>query len=463
MTNTQTRHSTNVGLVSLLIGGVQMIITMDITTLGILLPSIKQTFPVSENQLGGILSFGALVFACFMLIGGKLADEYGPRFCITLGLLVVGCGAALAAVAPTFNILLAARVLYGLGAALMIPANFALLNTAIPEGPARQRAYSIFAGVQGAAQFIGPAGGGFLAGYLGWRSFFGANVVFILILAALCASFLPRSTRLKRSSFDFTGAVLFVPAVALIVLSISGGSGAIKSLPLRMAMIAAGLVMIVTFLRTQRSKRDPLLPPSVMAHAGAKPLFLAMTATMAASSALFLLPGLVMQRVLGMAPGDAGLGMVPHAIAATITGNLLGWFMARWSLRTNVLLGMSVMTLGLFVNGWMQPQFGYVLNVLVPMVIGAAGSIFAVVMLSALISNMQAPQEQGVASALIFVCQQIGISLGAAGLLAVSELGATPIQAYNLAFLAATGITLVGIGAVLMARLQPQPALERQS
>ena len=74
MTNTQTRHSTNVGLVSLLIGGVQMIITMDITTLGILLPSIKQTFPVSENQLGGILSFGALVFACFMLIGGKLAD-----------------------------------------------------------------------------------------------------------------------------------------------------------------------------------------------------------------------------------------------------------------------------------------------------------------------------------------------------------------------------------------------------
>lgn len=445
----------NVWLVSLLIGAVQMIITMDITTLGILLPSINDTFQVSESRLGGILSYGALVFACFMLVGGKLADLYGPRLCISIGLLVVGLGAALATMAPTFSTLLAARALYGFGSALMIPANFALLNTAIPAGAPRQRAYSIFAGVQGLAQFVGPAGGGYLAGTLGWRAFFGANVIFILLLAFMCLRNLPRTTPVRRP-FDVAGALMFVPAVALLVLAISGGSGAITSIGTRIAMAAAGLVLIAAFLRSQPGKTDPLLPPSIIGHRGVKPLLLAMTATMAASSALFLLPGLVMQRVLDMSPADAGLGMLPHAIAATVTGNLIGLFMARLSLRTNGLLGMGVLCLGLFINGWMQPQFGYVLNVLVPMVVGAAGSIFTVIMLSALISSRQAEHEQGVTSALMFVCQQVGISLGSTALLTVTQFASTPLAAYNFAFLTAAAIALAGFLAILSVRSEPR-------
>lgn len=440
-----------VGLVSLLIGAVQMIITMDITTLGILMPSIGETFSVGKAELGGILSFGALAFACFMLVGGKLADLYGPRPCIVGGLLIVSGGAAIATLAPSFEILLGARLLYGIGSALMIPANFALLNTAIPEGAPRQRAYSIFAGVQGAAQFIGPAGGGYLAELYGWKAFFAANVVFILLLALACAMALPR-TRPAKGSFDFVGAVLFVPAVAMVVLALSGGSGLITSVATRLALAAAGIALFAAFFRSQRSRPVPLLPPAVHAPRGAKLLFLAMGATMAASAALFLLPGAVMQRVLGMSPGDAGLGMIPHAIAATVTGNLVGLFMARLPLRTNAMLGMSVLALGLFVNGFMQPQFSYALNVMVPMLIGAAGSIFSVIMLSALVSSLQLDENQGVAAALIFVCQQIGISLGAAGLLAVTELRSVPIEAYNLAFLTAATIALAGVVAIFAAR-----------
>lgn len=441
-----------VGLVSLLIGAVQMIITMDITTLGILLPSIGETFAVGKAELGGILSFGALAFACFMLVGGKLADLYGPRICIVGGLLVVSCGAAIATLASSFEMLIGARLLYGIGSALMIPANFALLNTAIPEGAPRQRAYSIFAAVQGAAQFIGPAGGGYLAEAHGWKAFFAANVVFILILALACSFAMPRF-RPAKGSFDLLGAFLFVPAVAMVVLALSGGSGTITSATARLALGVGGLALFAAFFRSQQSRPAPLLPPAVHAPRGAKPLFLAMGATMAASAALFLLPGAVMQRVLGMSPGDAGLGMIPHAIAATVTGNFIGLFMARLPLKTNAILGMSVLALGLFVNGFMQPQFGYALNVMVPMLIGAVGSIFSVIMLSALVSSLQLDENQGVASALIFVCQQIGISLGSAGLLAVAELRSVPIEAYNLAFLAAAAIALAGVFTIFSARL----------
>ncbi len=445
-------QSINVGLVSALIGAVQMIITTDITALGVLMPSINQTFPVSPAALGGILSFEALVFACFMLIGGKLSDIHGARMCVVAGLLVVAAGAAVATIAPTFAVLIGGRVLFGLGAALMIPANFALLNTAIPEGRPRQRAYGIFAAVQGVAQFVGPAVAGYLSGTLGWRAFFGVNVIFILLVAVACHAALPRSTARPRA-FDVTGAVLFVPAIMLIVLALSGGSGAITSSALRLGLAAAGVILMAVFLRTQRNAAEPLLPPAIHEHRGAKPLLLAMGATMAASSALFLLPGLVMQRVLGMTPADAGLGMLPHAITATVTGNLVGLFMARLPLRTNALLGMAVLATGLFLNGWMQPEFGYSLNVMVPMIVGAAGSIFSVIMLSALISSVQSPEQQGVASAVIFVCQQVGISLGSAAILSISAWSDQPIVAYNYAFLAAAAIAFVGLVAILSARL----------
>ncbi len=405
-------------VVSLLVGGVQMIITMDITTLGVLLPSINHTFPVSENALGGLFSYSALVFACFMLIGGKVADMIGYRRCVALGLVIVGLGATLATLAPTFDLLLLARLFYGLGSALMIPANFAIINTAIPEGRPRQRAYSIFAVVQGAAQFIGPALGGILAGTLGWRAFFAANILFIAFLAIACFMKLPETDRTKQS-FDMASALLFVPSIALMVVALSGGSGLVQNLLARAIMGVSGFGLLLLFLRLQRDARHPLLPPGVWQHHGVKPALFAMMATMAASSALFILPALVMQRALGMSPADAGFGMLPHAIAATFTGQMIGWFMGRYTLRGNVMLGMSVLALGLFVNGWMQPDAGYVLNVMIPMVIGASGSIFSVIMLSAFITGPQAPTEQGVASAVIFTCQQVGISLGSAGVLAL--------------------------------------------
>lgn len=462
MNGTAHNKPINVALVSALIGGVQMIVTMDITTLGILLPSIGDDFHVSKYQLSGILGYGALVFACFMLVGGKLTDQYGPRLCITGGLATVLVGAAMASLAPSFSMLLVARAIYGFGLAMIMPANFALLNTAIPEGAPRQKAYSIFAALQGIAQFVGPAGGGYLAGTLGWRAFFGANVIFVMVLIVLCARSMPRSTLIKRP-FDWFGACLFVPAVAMGVLSISGGAGAITGWSIRLALGFTSIALLAVFARSQRTHGNPLLPPSVTAQPGAKALFVAMGATMAASSGLFLLPGMVMQRVLGMAPADAGMGMLPHALAATLTGHMVGWFMARLSLPANGLLGMGVLGLGLLANGWMQPEFGYLGNVLVPMVIGAAGSIFSVIMLSALISSMQSEREQGVASALIFVCQQVGIALGSTALLTITELGDSPIEACNLAFRAASVIAFAGFASILFAKSRSAHATAAQS
>lgn len=441
-------------LTSLLVGGVQMIITMDITTMGVLLPSINQTFPVSQNALGGMFSYSALVFACFMLLGGKLADKIGYRLSVSLGLAIVGIGATLSTLAPTFDLLIVSRIFYGLGSAIMIPANFAIINTAIPEGAARQRAYSIFAVVQGAAQFIGPALGGFLAGSIGWRAFFGVNAIFIAVLVVLCFLKLPESER-NDNPFDRFGPLLFVPAIALMVLGLSGGSGLVDDVTLRVAMAVGGLSLMVAFIRRQTRVAHPFVPPAIWQHEGIKPGFYAMLALMAGSSALFILPALVMQRALGMSPGDAGLGMLPHAISATITGQMIGFFMARFSLRKNVLIGLSVTAIGLFMNGWMQPGWTYVTAVMVPMIVGASGSIFSVMMLSALLVGPQRATDQGVASAIIFTLQQIGVSLGSAGILALSAVSDDPLTSYNYGFLAASAVIVSGLIAVVFSRSKP--------
>ena len=436
---------------TLLVGGVQMIATMDIVTMGVLLSSIGRDFNVGPVMLSGLISFSALIFASMMLVGGRLADMIGQRSCIAIGLGIAAIGALIACLAPHFLVLIAGRLVYGLGAAIMVPANFSVINTAIPDGPSRHRAYGVFGMVQGMALFLGPGLGGLLAAHFGWRAVFLANAGLMLALLAASRIILPdmASTSRQRQSFDFVGAVLFVPAIIALVLAISGGSGLLVDPTVRIGVGVAGLVLFGLFLHSQTRVSSPLLPLDALHHPGVKSGIAAMLALMGASAGLFILPPLVMQRAMGWGPAQSGFGMIPHAIAVMTTGHFASWFMGRFRPYTNVLLGFMLLVSGLFANAFMDAGHGYVLNVLMPMVLGASGSIFLVITLSAVITAPQPAQQQGVIAAVTFTSQQIGISLGAVALLSVAAGAGDPYPTLNRTFLAAAGIGACGLAVIL--------------
>lgn len=434
---------------TLLVGGVQMIATMDLVTMGVLLTSIGKDFAVGPVRLSGLVSFSSLVFASMMLIGGRLSDMFGQRVCIALGLIVAMGGAVLAGLAPYFSVLVAGRLLFGLGSAIMIPANFSVINTVIPAGPPRHRAYGIYGMVQGIALIVGPSLGGFLATQVGWRWMF--FVVAVLMLGLLAASRLlvPAGVPAQRQRFDYAGSLLFVPAILALVLAISGGSGLIVDLSARLGLGFAGAVLMGLFVRNQARGASPLLPLSVFRHHGVPSAIVGLTALMAASAGLFMLPPLVMQQAMHWSPAESGLGMLPHALSVIVTGHFASWFMGRFPPYRNVVIGFSTIIAGLFLNGFMGPGHGYLLNVMIPMLLGAAGSIFLVITLTAIVTAPQPHEQQGVIAAVAFTSQQLGISLGAVALLSVAAESDAPFTVLNHAFFVAAAIALGGLLIVL--------------
>ncbi len=442
---------------AIFIGACQMIVTMDLITMGVLLPSIGESLRVGPERIGGLIGFSSLVFASMLLVGGRLADLFGQRNCLGFGLATAAAGAVLSASASSYEVLLAGRVLFGLGAAVLVPANFSLINTVIPEGHWRARAFGIFGIAQGIAMFVGPSAGGFLATSFGWNSVFWAVAVFVAVLLICCRRLVQPVAASGHTGFDWTGTLLFVPALTLLVVGIGGGSGLLSSATERVVAAAGGAALLLLFAFSQKGKPNALLPLDVFRYQGTGLRLFAMFAVMTASSGLFILPSLVMQQSLGFSAAEAGTGMVPHSVAGIIAGQMIGWFMMRFTLRRNVLIGFSALFAGTLLNGFMQADFGYLLNILIPMLIAAAGSIFTVTMLMAAIAQPYPEARQGVMSAVIFTCQQIGVALGSVLLLNLANSATSPMAGANLGFLTMAAIAATGAAAFILAR-SPQSA-----
>ncbi|MBL8552106.1 MAG: MFS transporter [Hyphomonadaceae bacterium] len=446
-----------------LISGSQMLISIDITLLGVLLPSIGADLGIDAAAQAGILSFYALVFASLLLIAGRCADIFGQRTCCLVGLCIILVGTVLAAMSRNFETLLLARVLQGGGSAILVPANFSLINTVIPDGPQRRNAYGVFGMVQGLALLIGPAAGGALATQFGWQAAFFAVLALVVVLLAAALKLIPKRERpAAREPFDVLGALLFVPSVMALIVGLSGGPGAAQDPTVRLWLAGAGLVGLAAFALIESRVRAPLLPLDLFRRPTTITGLLGMMAVMAAAAAFFIVPNLVMQRLMGFTPGQSGLGMIPHALAGMVMGQLVGFFLGKLTLNRNILLGFTIIIAGALLYGTMQPDGGYIRNIMLPMLVAAGGSVFTIMVLTAEVTLPIEPERQGVISALAFTCQQIGISLGATIALAVAAAGDDPLAAYNRAYLTAAAIAFIGLCAALFAKalpgMAPKPA-----
>src|SRR5689334_16495995 len=246
----------------------QLMLVLDGTIVNIALPFIQQDLNIAPENLRWIVTGYALAIGSLLLLGGRLGDLFGRRKVFMIGLVIFGVASLLGGLATSEGLLLAARALQGLGAALASPAALALITTTFPAGPARNRAFAVYAAMSGAGAAVGLILGGWLTGTMpeifgvvvdGWRLTFLINVPIGLGAAFFAPRFLNESES-HPGQLDLPGAVTGTLGLLGVVYGLTRAGSEGWGDTITISSLVAGLVMLVVFGLVESRVEHPLLP-----------------------------------------------------------------------------------------------------------------------------------------------------------------------------------------------------------
>jgi EmrB/QacA subfamily drug resistance transporter len=443
-----------------LVSVVQLILVIGASIVNVALPSIETALHFSRVDLQWVINAYTLIFAGFLLLGGRAADLLGRRSVLMAGLALF-TGASLACGLSQSSLMLeVARGVQGLGGAIISPAALSILLVTFSEGAARNRALAVWGAVAGGGQAVGVVLGGLLTQGPGWRWIFFVNVP-IGILAVLAAPrILPESHGEDRSrSYDLPGAITVTLALVVLVYAIVGtttyGWGATRTIG---ELIGAALLLAAFVAIEGRVAAHPLVPMGIFRSrtlSGANVVMLLLGLSL---FAVFFFLSLYMQQVLGFSPLQTGAGFLPISLGfiavASVAAQLVGRMGAKWLL----VIGMLITAAAFLLLAQVPDQGSYAHDILPAFIVlplGAGLALFSVT--NAAVAGVK-PHDAGLASALVNTSQLTGGAVGL-GLLASiaasrtsSVLASNPhvglahalVQGFHSAFLVAAGIAAAG-------------------
>src|SRR4051812_41499342 len=268
--STSSSKKMHLGWALVLISVAQLMVVLDGTIVNIALPFIQHDLDISSANLRWVVTGYALAFGSLLLLGGRLGDLYGRRRIFMVGLIIFGVASLLGGLATSEGLLLGARGLQGLGAALASPAALALITTTFPAGPARNRAFAVYAAMSGVGAAVGLLLGGWLTGMdsvfgldvEGWRLTLLINTPIGIVTALLAPRFLAESES-HPGELDLPGAITGTLGVLGIVYGISRAGTDGWSDTWTIFSLTAGVALMVLFLAVERRVEHPLLPVRV--------------------------------------------------------------------------------------------------------------------------------------------------------------------------------------------------------
>ncbi|MCX4142414.1 MFS transporter [Paraburkholderia sp. SEWSISQ10-3 4] len=295
-----------------------VIVILDTSIVNVALEPVAASLGSDIAGLQWVVNAYTLTFASLLLSGGALGDRIGAKTVYLAGLLVFACASALCGLAPDLQILVVARVLQGIGAALLVPCSLTLINHAFPVARQRASAIGVLAGCGGIAMAAGPLAGGLLTHLLGWRSIFLVNVPIALIgawLTTRVASVRPPSS---DRSMDVAGQLLAVVALgASVAVLIEGAKLGWQAAAIRAGAVIA-LAAWVAFVLVEGRRKQPMLPLGFFRS----PVFSASAFVSLISGlifyGLFFLLSLYFQSARGWSPLQTGLAFLPLTVMVAI-------------------------------------------------------------------------------------------------------------------------------------------------
>jgi EmrB/QacA subfamily drug resistance transporter len=461
-----------------LISLAQLMVVLDSTIANIALPYIGADLDIEQANLSWIVTGYALTFGGLLLLGGRLADLYGRRRIFMTGVLVFAVASLLGGIAQSEALLLAARGLQGVGAALASPAALALITTTFPAGRERNRAFAVYAAMAGIGAAVGLVLGGWLTGLddplgiSGWRYTFLIVVPIGVLAAVLAPRFFDESER-HPGELDVPGAITGTLGLLGIVygLSRAGDERYGWTDQWTVTSLVAGAALLAVFMLIESRVRHPLLPFRILRNRTRAISFAAMMIMPAAMFAMFFFLSLLIQVVVGYSPLKTGVAFLPFSLAmifsATLASRLVSRVDPRFLAGTGTLLAAAALfgfsrisvdqtpaaslatlqgqPLGADVGYWTQ-----VLPFVVLMALGM-GLVFVPLTLTA-VHHVQA-RDTGIGSGVLNTMQQVGGALGLATLSTVS-LHYSTIRADELAPGIAEAATRAGLAEQLGPRFE---------
>jgi EmrB/QacA subfamily drug resistance transporter len=387
-------------------------IMLDNTVVNVALPSIQRDLDTGLSELQWIVTGYALSFAALMLIGGKLADAYGRRLIFVLGILLFTGASLWCGLSDSGDMLIAARIVQGVGAALMNPATLSIIAATFPP---RQRgmAIGIWAGVSALALAIGPLVGGLLTEHLSWHWIFFVNIPVGVV--AIAASFLliTESRDDTHESLDLPG--LGTSALGLFALTyglIEGNTYGWSSGRIVGSFVVA-VVSLATFLVIERRRRAPMLDLTLFrsgTYAGAN---LAMLLVALAMFGVFFFVSLYMQNVLGYSAVQAGAAFLPMTLVVILVAPIAGKLSDRHGSRWLMSIGMVLLAAQLLYFSQLGSDAGF-WNLFPAFIVGGLGMSMTMTPTSAAAIRAVPVEKSGVGSAVLNAMRQVGGSVGIA-------------------------------------------------
>ncbi|PWV78604.1 MFS transporter, DHA2 family, lincomycin resistance protein [Prauserella marina] len=390
----------------------QFLIAVDVTVVNIALPSIGTHFDVGTRGLTWVVVGYTITGGGLLMLGGRLGDLLGKRRVLLAGTSVFGAASLLAGLAPTFPLLVVARLLQGVGEALALPSAMALIILAFPEGPRRTRALSVWAAVASTGLVLGFVLSGTITELLGWRWIFLIAIPFIVVVMCAVLVLVPRDTRVARTSLDVPGSILLTAAPLLFVFGVIEAGEENASPWLASSALAGAVTAGVLFVVVERTARNPLVPPSFLANRGR---VLANGATALLSAALstsFLLFTLHLQERAGLTPLEAGVALLPLAVALVAAVTFVPRLIGRWGARTCAVIGIALTAFGMIAIAVAASSGTNAPAMLPAMVLIAAGMGFGLVGLQYAAVTGVTEDDAGVASGVQRAADQLGGSTG---------------------------------------------------
>src|SRR5215472_15353903 len=388
---------------------------IDTTIVNIALPSIRDHLHFSVPNLQWAVTGYLLTYGGFLLLGGRAADLAGRRRLLIAGTTVFGLASLAGGLAGSASLLIAARLVQGLGAAMMTPAALSILTTSFPGGPDRIKAIGAWSSTIPLASVFGVLLGGLLSQGPGWRWVFFVNVpVTVIVITAAFRLLAGDTRRIQIRNFDAAGAILSSAGMLTLVYALvnapSTGWGSARTI----TELAAAGVLLAAFVVTEQRHRNPLVPLTIFKIKGLGAADATQVIAQAGFYSMFFFLTLNMQNILHYSPIAAGAAYVPVTVGVGISSAIATKLVARTGTRPVLVAGLLLGAAGVSWLSRIGVHGSYLTSVLPGLVVMALGlgAVFVGVQTAA---NTGVPADKaGLAAALITASSTVGGALGLA-------------------------------------------------
>jgi EmrB/QacA subfamily drug resistance transporter len=386
---------------------------LDIAVVNTALPHIASSLDAGISGLQWVVDAYTVALAAVVLTSGSIADRLGRRRVFASGLVLFTAASLLCGMAGSIEMLDAARAIQGIGGAILFATSLSLLADAFPEWKERSKALAVYGATIGASFAVGPAVGGAITSYLGWRWVFYVNVPVGIGAIAATYRWVRESRDPNARRIDWAGQTALIGGLFLLVLGLLRGNEDGWGSPAIVAELAGAAVLLAAFLWIESRVKEPMLPLGLFRTKEFTGAQIAAFAISASFFAIFLYMTLYLQQILGLSPIKAGLVYLPATVLIFFVSGASASLLEKVSPGALIVVGLALVAVGLALGVLATATSSWAM-LLPALMVGGLGTGLFNPAVSAVALGSAPPEQSGLAAGVNDTFRQAGIAVGVA-------------------------------------------------